>query len=239
MLTAILIATFFSFGFFIESIIGFGGGIIAYSLLGFFIDIKSIIIVGLYVGTCSSSYIAYTDFKSFNKKIFIRTIPFCLIGTIIGVVIFSKVNSQILSLILGILLIFLAVKIIFFDKKILPKIFKNKLLLIGGISHGAFGIGGPFVVNALHDSFKNKSEMRTTMAVFFVFFNIIRIVQLSIADEIDFELLSKIWWIMIPIAFSIYLGFKIHLKINEKLVKKMIAIVTILGAFKFISIGFN
>ncbi len=34
----LLIATSFSFGFFIESIVGFGGGLIAYSILGFFMN---------------------------------------------------------------------------------------------------------------------------------------------------------------------------------------------------------
>ena len=72
---AILIAISFSAGFFFESIIGFGGGIIAYAILGFFIDLKEMVIAGLYVGTLASAYIAASDFKQFDKKIFISLIP--------------------------------------------------------------------------------------------------------------------------------------------------------------------
>lgn len=233
---AVLIAVFFAFGFFIESIVGFGGGLIAYSLLGFFIDVKPMVMAGLYIGTCSSAYIAYTDFKSFNKEIFLKSLPFCFVGTIIGVLIFSKLDSKVLSVILGSLLIFLSFKIIFFDKIVLPKIIKNKLLVIGGISHGAFGIGGPFFVNALQKDFATKSELRTTMAVFFVTFNIIRFVQLSVSNQIDLDFFAEIWWVIIPIFIGIYFGFKIHVKTNYELIKKVIGLITLLGGVKFLSV---
>ena len=233
MSVAILIATSFSLGFFVESIIGTGGGLIGYAILGFFMDIKEMIVAALYIGTCSSSYIAYSDHKAFNKKIFLSAIPFCLVGTIIGVLIFSKVDAQILSLILGILLILIAIKSIFFNHLILPKFLKNKLLLIGGISHGAFGIGGPFVVNALQRDFKNKSELRTTMAIYFMTFNFVRIIQLSLQGEIRWEFISQIWWVMIPIFIAIKLGHKVHLKISEEFLRKSILVITFCAGIKF------
>ncbi len=234
MLTSILIATFFSIGFFVESIIGFGGGLIAYSFLGFFIDIKKAVLAGLYIGTCSSTYIAYTDFKSFNKKILLKSAPICLFGTIIGVTIFSKFSSDLLSIIFGLLLIFLAAKLIFFDQIAIPKILKKKLLFIGGISQGAFGIGGPFFVNGLKEDFKNKSELRSTMAVFFVIFNLVRIFQLFLNNQIKAIHLNEIWWVIIPIFVAIKLGHKVHIKADETIIKKMIALITVLGGVKFL-----
>ncbi len=235
MSVALLIATSFSLGFFVESIVGFGGGLIAYAILGFFIDLKIMILAGLYIGTISSTYIAYTDFKSFDKKIFKSLIPLCLAGTIFGVFIFSKFSSQNLSLIFGILLILLAVKNIFFDKFTFPKIFKQKLLFIGGMSQGAFGIGGPFVANALKDDFKNKSTFRTTLAVFFVVFNLVRFVQLSLQGEIKPEFFAEIWWTVIPVFLAIQLGYRVHLKISEDVFKKLIGLMTILAGVKFLS----
>lgn len=232
---AILIAISFSFGFFVESIIGFGGGLIAYSILGFVMDLKDMIMAGLYIGTCSSAYIAYTDLKSFDKKIFKSLIPISLAGTIIGVFIFSKFSSEILSLGFGLLLILLAAKTMFFDHVVLPKIFKNKLLLIGGISQGAFGVGGPFVVNALKKDFKNKSALRTTMAVFFMIFNFVRITQLALQNQIRPEFFASIWWVIIPIFITIKLGHLVHLKISEEFFIKLVAIMTCLAGIKFLS----
>ncbi len=232
---ALLIATSFSLGFFVESIIGTGGGLIAYAILGFFMNVKEMILAGLYIGTCSSSYIIYTDHKAFNKKIFLTILPICLIGTISGVFIFSILNQQTLSIALGILLILITIKSVFFDKFNLPKILKNKLLFIGGISHGAFGIGGPFVISAIQKDFKNKSELRTTMAAYFAFFNFVRIFQLGIQGQIKLDFFAKIWWVIIPVFIAIKLGHKVHLAISDLFLKRAILLITFLAGLKFLS----
>jgi uncharacterized membrane protein YfcA len=234
MFIAALIAIAFSFGFFIESIIGFGGGLVAYALLGFFMDIKSMILVGLYIGTCASAHIWLSDRKSFSHKIFINSIPICFVGTMIGVFIFSTTSSKNLLILFGALSILLSAKIIFFDNLKTPPIFKNYLLLIGGISHGLFGIGGPFIVNALKDEFNHKSSLRTTMAAFFVVFNIVRFVQLAIQDQIHHELFFKVWWTIIPVFGAIFLGHKAHLKMSEYLFKKMIGAMTLFAGVVFL-----
>jgi uncharacterized membrane protein YfcA len=137
--------------------------------------------------------------------------------------------------IFGILLIALAIKIMFFDRYTFPKFFQRKLIFIGGISQGAFGIGGPFWVNALKDEFKNKSALRTTMASAFVAFNLIRITQLSLHKSLNLSFFAEIWWTVIPVFLAIKLGHLAHLKISEQLFKKGIALMTIFAGLKFIS----
>src|SRR3989338_5170070 len=222
----LLIAIAFSLGFFIESIIGFGGGLIAYAILGFFMDTKNMILSGLYIGTCASAYILITDHKSFSKKIFFLSLPVCFLGTIIGVIIFTKLNSETILLIFAILSIILSIKVIFFDKIKIPKLFKNLLLSIGGISHGLFGIGGPFVVNAVKEEFKNKSELRSTMAVFFVALNIVRFCQLFIQKTITIGFFTDVWWTIFPVFIAIFFGFKAHLRISENIFKKLVGTMT-------------
>jgi uncharacterized membrane protein YfcA len=229
----ILISLFFSLGFFIESIAGFGSAFIAYPTLGLFIDIKELIFIGLYVGTCASSYIIASSFRFFALKIFLSTLPICIAGTIIGVVVFSKSSSQFLLVLFGILLITLSIKMVFFDKIKFPKSFKNTLLLIGGIAQGIFGMGGAFLIAALQNDFKNKSQLRATMAAFFVTFNLIRLTQLYISDQLNLKL-GEIWWVSIPTFFAIYLGHKIHLKISEKTFKRIIATITTIAGIYFL-----
>lgn len=215
MFAATLIAISFSLGFFVQSIIGFGGALIAYSILGFFLEFKEMILSGLYIGTLASAKIIYTDHKSFDKNIFKSAIPLCLVGTIIGAFLFSKLSGDFLALIFGFLLIALAIKILFFEKYVFPKIFKSKLILIGGTAQGAFGTGGPFWVNALQKDFKNKSNLRTTLAVFFVSFNLIRVLQYSLQGQLKLDFFANIWWTIIPVFVTIRLGHLVHLKISE------------------------
>lgn len=232
---ALLIATSFSIGFFIESIVGFGGGLIAYSILGFFIDLKTMVLAGIYIGTCSSLYIFFSDYKSFDKKIYFNSFPIVFFGTIFGVFIFSSLSSELLSIGFGALLLLLSVKTFFFDNFILPKLFKNKLIFIGGIAQGVFGTGGPFFINALKKDFQNKSSIRTTMAVFFASFNIIRLIQLFIQKELHFNFFKPLFWTIIPVFIAIKLGHIIHVKINDNFFKKLIAIITFFAGIKFLT----
>lgn len=236
---AILIAISFSFGFFIESAVGFGGGLLAYSILAFFIDLKIMVLAGLYIGTCSSAYIFFTGRQHFDKEVFKSAMLFSMIGALIGAFIFGHFSSKNLALILGILMIFLSIKTMFFDNYAFPKFFKNKLILTGGISHGAFGVGGPFWVNALKKDLKNKSTLRANMAAMFVFFNLVRVIELSLQKQIDFAFLAKIWWMMIPVGVCIYLGFKVHNLISESMVKKAIAIITAISGIKFLTVFYG
>lgn len=230
----LLIAIAFSLGFYIESIIGFGGGLIAYAILGFFMDIKQMVLVGLYIGTCASTYIIMTDHKSFSKKIFFSSLPVCFLGTMLGVLIFTMLNSKTMLIIFGALSIILSAKVIFFDDLKFPKILRNFLLLLGGLSHGMFGIGGPFVVNAVKGEFENKSQLRTTMAVFFVTLNIIRFFQLGVQKVITVGFFANVWWCVFPVFVAIYFGFKAHLKISEVFFKRMIGAMTLFSGIVFL-----
>lgn len=239
------IASSFAIGFFFESIFGFGGGIIAYSILSFFVDIKTAIISGFYVGTLSSLYIVASSYQHFEKKIFLKLILISTIGSVFGVICFIYLPVKILSLIFGLLLIFIALKNLFLEKNLdhntqleLQKkkfnFLKLKLILIGGISQGAFGTGGPFVVNALKCDFANKSSLRTTMASYFLFCNILRMPFLLYKDEFSLTFFKEIWWIIIPVFIAIFLGHKVHLKIKPQQFKIGIGLITLIAGVKFL-----
>ncbi len=229
-----LIGLIFCAGFFVESIIGFGGTLVAFAILGFFIDIKELILIAIYVATCASIFVVASDHKQFSKNIFLKSFPFCLMGTIIGAVFFIHNNSQIIIFAFGLFLLFLAAKTMFFDNIKLPKHFSNLVLTIGGISQGVFGIGGPFFAIALKNNFRHKSEMRATLAMFFITFNLIRMCQFSLQKTLTFDIFFKLWWIAAPLAISIHLGHLVHKKISEGTFKKIVAILATFSGIEFL-----
>ncbi len=229
-----LIGLIFCLGFFIESIIGFGGTLVAFAILGFFVDIKELILMAIYTATCASIFVVASDYKAFSKTIFLKSFPFCLMGTIIGAVFFVHNSSQVIIVAFGLFLLFLAAKTMFFDNIKLPKHFSNLVLAIGGISQGVFGIGGPFFAIALKDKFQNKSEMRATLAMFFITFNVIRICQFSIQKTLTFDIFFKLWWIAAPLAISIHLGHLVHKKISESAFKKIVAFLATFSGIEFL-----
>ncbi|MCE3254731.1 MAG: Sulfite exporter TauE/SafE [Rickettsiaceae bacterium] len=233
-MTPILIGLVFCIGFFVESIIGFGGTLVAFSVLGFFLDIKELILMAIYIATVASIFVVASDHKTLSKEIFIKSFPFCLIGTIAGSLFFVHNSSQVILFIFGLFLLLLAAKTMFFDDIKLPKHFSNLILTAGGISQGVFGIGGPFFAIALKNRFKNKSEMRATLAIFFIAFNMIRILQFSIKGTLNFDLFFTFWWIAAPLAISIHLGHLVHKKISESAFKKTVATLAVFSGIEFL-----
>lgn len=242
----LLIASCFSIGFFFESIFGFGGGIIAYSILSFFIDVKTSIMAGFYVGTLSSLAITATSYKYFDKKIFLNLILITIIASLLGVFAFVILPLKILSIIFGFLLIVISLKNLFFDKNnaidnqaINSKKFnfiKLKLIFIGGLAQGAFGTGGPFVVNALKSNFNHKSSLRSTMAGYFLFCNMIRTPVLIANNQFSWQFFTEIFWIIIPVFIAIKLGHKIHMSISANHFRIGIGIISLIAGFKFLLI---
>ena len=233
-MSPLLIGLIFCSGFFVESIIGFGGSLVAFSVLGFFVDIKELILMAIYTATTASIFVVASDYKGFAQNIFFKSFPYCLIGTFIGAVFFTHNSSGVIIFSFGLFLLFLAAKTIFFDDIKLPKHFSQLVLTIGGISQGLFGIGGPFFASALKDKFKNKSEMRATLAIFFIVFNLIRICQFSLQGTLTPDIFFKLWWIAAPLAISIHLGHRVHKKISESNFKKIVALLATFSGIEFL-----
>ena len=135
---------------------------------------------------------------------------------------------------MGLILLLLVIRMIFFEKYEFPKYVKNKFLIIGAISQGAFGIGGPFIVNAIRNDFKSKSSLRATMAVYFVFCNILRIAQMFFASKLEIDFFVGISWTIIPVFIAIYFGHLVHLKIKDNVFKNGVAIITLLASINFL-----
>ena len=230
-----LLITCIFIGFFIESIVGFGGLLVSFSILSFFIEVKSLLPITAYIGICASSLILITDRKSISWSILIRKIaPFAFIGTIIGVFLIPYLNNAILLKTFSIFLIIVSFKSLFLAKTNLLHYLQKPLLVIGGVMQGIYGIGGPFTILATQKSFSSKSKLRSTMAVYFIFFNIVRIIQFSLTGTYNFSQIFASWHLIFPLALSIFLGYKIHKKIPEAFFKNIINVFLLLIAITLI-----
>jgi len=220
------------FGFFIESIFGFAGSIISLAILGFFVDIKTLVTLILYVSTVASLLVVSTDLSSFSKKEYFSMAKLAIPGAIIGALLFNYLSSEALLKILAIFLLGLGFKS-FFEPK-LKSNFKNLLLFISGIIHGVFGLGGVVAIGTMKNSLANKSQVRVTFAIFFITLNFIRAIQYLIQSTVDTTEIIKFWWIPAPLYCAIWLGHKVHLKISEHLFKKGISILLLTSGIFFL-----
>ncbi len=156
------------------------GVVIALSVLSFFVEIKILTPTIIYVGFIASIIVLCTDRKTINWSLIVKNIiPISFTGTILGVMLFNYASEVILLKVFAIFLIIVTVKSLIFSKLKLIKIFRMPLLFLGGVAHGLFSIGGPFTILTVKDEFKSKNSLRSTMAVYFAFFNFIRFLHIN------------------------------------------------------------
>jgi len=229
----IIIALAFSLGVFSENIFGFGGTIVAMSILSFWIDpdnIKDLIFIIFLVTNFSASIITLTSYKKICLKILKSMLLPSFFGLLIGAYFLKIFSSQLILRIFALFILFYGANSLF-GKKIwhFPKIVKKFFLFISGLVTGLFGGGGVFAVMAFKESFKNKSQMRATLMAFFVFCNITRGVQYFYQKTFDFSKIMDFWWIFPPIFLAFLIGSKVHIKVSEKFFYQGISILIFLA----------
>ena len=65
------------------------------------------------------------------------------------------------------------------------------MILMGGIMQGIYGTGGPFTVLAVKNKFKDKRNLRITMAYFFLIANGIRALLLEYYGKFDNDIIIE------------------------------------------------
>ena len=145
-------------------------------------------------------------------------------------VIVSIISSLFLLKIFAIFLIFFSISSFLNSNFKIPKTLSTALLFLSGIIQGIFGTGGPFIVMGYQHAFANKSELRSTLAGFFITANIIRLIQFQWMGSVENQSLVMYWWIFIPIGTSVYLGYFFHKKISDKLFRSgILSLILIAG----------
>ena len=212
----LFIGLVFCLAFGLRSVFGFGGTIFALTGLAFFFDIKDMVVLGAFAGMIASLFIVVTDLKSFNFKIFWKILIFTIPGLLLGTIFLSSFSSQLILYIFGILLIAYSVWTIWSPRFVIPKFLKPILNFLGGIFSGTFGTPGPFFIVAMREVFGGKSQMRTTLSAVFLTLDISRIPIYSYNGVFEWEKIMPFWWVIFPLFLSIWIGYKIHIKIPEK-----------------------
>jgi hypothetical protein len=98
----------------------------------------------------------------------------------------------------------------------LPRWLSRFVLFCGGVVQGSYATGGPFVLMGYGGEFAHKSQTRATLAGFFLFANVIRVVQLILMGEFDFSIPVNYWWLVGPIAAAVFGGYAVHKRIDDR-----------------------
>ena len=213
---AILIAIVFFCTYFIESVFWFGGLVLGFAILWLFLDIESFVYLSLYVPVLASIFVICTDYRSVSWVLFRKMLPIVLVWVIAWVFLFTRLSGEHLLKVFAVFLLVLSLQGLLAPKIKLQGMFSKAALLVSWGVQGMFGTGWPFAVAALRDRSADKSELRATMAIFFVFFNLVRAVQLYIQDELYLDRIIPYWWLIIVLLVAIFGWYQVHIRFSDR-----------------------
>ena len=140
----ILLAIAIFCGFFVQTLIGFAGSLVALPILLLGIKLPDAIAYISIFYLFSSGYLVFKEWKNIDKNVILKLAWTSVIGVILGIVVLTYTKPVILQKALGVFII-LYVAYLVLGKKELKLNEKTGLLFgtLGGFFSGVFPTGGP------------------------------------------------------------------------------------------------
>lgn len=208
----------------VEAISGFGSVIIAVTLGANLYDIDKLISILLPISLCLSTYIVTKHHKFIRFKFIMKEIlPFMTSGLIVGLIILNYFPVSSLKNIYGVLVLILSIKELYFmlirknkERKDLPNSISAISIFLGGIVHGLYASGGPLLVYGLSSKKLDKDVFRVTLSTIWLIFNLTLFIVYLFTNRVTIENLKVSAFLIPTLILGIYVGEKVHHKINER-----------------------
>ncbi len=206
--------------YFFESVFGFGGTVIFLGVGGLLFDFRDMVQITMVVSAASSAAILVQTWRHISWRHYVRVMavsaPFVIVGTwLIGVL-----QVDWLLNCFAVLLIAYGLQGLAFPRFTPPRSVTWLFVMLGGLIQGVFTTGGPFILMGYRRFFDNKTELKATMAAFFLSANLWRMGQTVYEGTITTTQLMTSLWLVIPVIIGVVLGHMVHLRISEKLFQR-------------------
>ena len=217
----------------VEAVTGFGSTVMALPFSAALIGIRASVSVLAATTFAMCLVIAVLERKHIQWKIYLQMVVFVLIGLPFGMYVFSVLPEDPLRRLLGVIVTFIAAYrlIVRFVTIYKQNLFKQNpaeaeefnigkhhslWLFAGGVVHGMFASGGPFIVIYAAKALKSKTHFRATMCMLWVTLNSAVILRDVYSGMYTPYVLRLLIIGLVCSAASIYVGNKLHKKLNAE-----------------------
>lgn len=206
----------------LEGITGFGCTVIALPFLTLVLGIKTSVQLLCLQAVIMAIYIVSRSWKSIQWKEFLFIVICVGLGMPIGMTLFRKMSPVGLCIILACFMIgvgihglIMSLKAKLAAKPVKKSWYMSLILFCGGIIHGAFGTGGPFVVIYASKALPDKSLFRVTLSMLWLTVNGIRLIEFGRNGLFsNAEIMHVFWWNLPFMVVGIVIGDWLHHKTN-------------------------
>lgn len=219
----LLLLTFGIFiGFFVQTITGFAGALIALPFLLLVMPLSDAIAYLSIFYFISTPIYVYKEWKYIDKPLLKKIALSSFIGLIVGIVVLTYGKPMILKKALGIFIILFVLNSLR-TKKEIQILSKMKFILgfLGGFFSGVFSTGGPLYVVLVNNETSDVKTLRATMFGILGLVTIMRIPVLAFEGILTLNQLYNAFYVLPFFILALVLGKKVYLKLNDVLLKKI------------------
>lgn len=174
-------------GFFVQGCTGFGCTVIAAAVTNGLLGTTEGVPYGTLITLPFLYYLGVKARKEVSWKDLGKIIALCVPGILVGNYLFYAISPNIAKICIGLMVTIIAIMNIFKhiikplvlkqeEQENVPdttgkKVFRYGCLILGGIVHGAFNIGGPLITVYTIEAVEEKEKFRNTMNMVWVILN--------------------------------------------------------------------
>lgn len=205
--------------FFLESIFGFGGGMVSIPLLGLILPIQDAVTLVLFF-QFGLAALSIRSLRRIDWPVLRLLAPGLLCGTELGILTLGRLPEATLRHGLGavLLLYFL------FRSFLRTQLAANTsgavactIGLVGGYMQAATGMGGPVFSVYLFERTRSPIEFRSTIICLFAISSLCRLLILIPTGQVSVETVTKVIWVLPVFAAAVICGNRLHGRVRPQI----------------------
>lgn len=223
--------------YFIKGLCGFANTLVFTTILSFGTPNVNISPIDLLIGYPTNLILTWENRKKLDSKVYLPLIALVIIGSIHGVFMLKNVNTSIIKLIFGVVVIVLGLEMLLREySKDSGKSSRILLAIIGvasGVLCGLFGVGAllaAYVSRVTDDS----QSFKANISAVFIVDNTFRIILYSTLHILTLDTLKR-GLILIPfVLIGLIAGMKCSSIMNKNLAKKITALLLVISGISLV-----
>lgn len=206
----------------VQAVTGFAGTLLAMPPAMMLIGVYEAKVILNIMAFLSCLILAVKNYRNIQWKILFNIIVYMAIGMFAGIWLFERLSFSLLLPAYGVMILLIALKKMFVKKEIkMTGFMLNGILLAAGVIHGMFVSGGALLVVYASAVLKDEENFRATVASVWVVLNTGLMISDILQGYMTSEVMKMTGISILPLFLAIYVGNKIHEKIDQKLFMKI------------------
>ena len=217
--------------YFIKGLCGFANTLVFTTILSFGTPNVNISPIDLLIGYPTNLILTWENRKKLDSKVYLPLIALVIIGSIPGVFMLKNVNTSIIKLIFGVVVIVLGLEMLLREySKDSGKSSRILLAIIGVASGVLCGLLAAYVSRVTDDS----QSFKANISAVFIVDNTFRIILYSTLHILTLDTLKRSL-ILIPfVLIGLIAGMKCSSIMNKNLAKKITALLLVISGISLV-----